>query len=47
MTILKNINAFDKINKNYYTYQLKCSKGITVIIKEIEPNVDPEDIITV
>ena len=31
-------------NKNYYTYQLKSSKGISVVIKGIESDVDPEEI---
>jgi len=31
-------------NKDHYTYQLKSSKGITVVIKGIESEVDPDEI---
>jgi len=34
----------DKNNKKYYTYQLKSSKGLIVVIKGIESNVDPEEV---
>ena len=30
--------------KKFYTYQLKSSKGISAVIKGIEPDVDPEEI---
>lgn len=30
--------------KNYYTYQLKSSKGLQVVLKGIEPEVTPEEI---
>lgn len=30
--------------RNYYTYQLKSSKGLVVVIKGIESSVDPEEI---
>lgn len=34
----------DKEKKNYYTYQLKSSKGLSVVIKGIESSVDPNEI---
>ena len=41
----RSIIAFlDKAKKNYYTYQLKSSKGLEIIIKGIESDVDPNEI---
>lgn len=38
------IKLLENKNKNYYTYQLKSAKGLKVIIKGIDSNVDTEDI---
>lgn len=35
---------FDSSGKNYYTYQLKSSKGLTVVVKGIESDVDSNDV---
>jgi len=40
-TVVKDLEAN---NKNFYTYQLKSSKGITVVIKGIDSDVDPNEI---
>lgn len=40
----KVINYLDENNKGYYTYQLKSAKGLIVVIKGIESNVDPSEI---
>ena len=41
----RTVTAFlDKSNKNYYTYQLKSSKGLAVVIKGIEADVDTTEI---
>lgn len=37
-------NYLNKSEKSYYTYQLKSSKGLVVVIKGIESNVDPGEI---
>jgi len=38
------VKEFETNNKNFYTYQLKSSKGLTVVIKGIDPDVDPNEI---
>lgn len=38
------INNLDRNGKNYYTYQLKTSKGLVVVIRGIEPGVDQLEI---
>jgi len=35
----------EEARKNYYTYQLKRSKGLQVVLKGIEPDVTPKDVI--
>lgn len=35
----KVVMLLDKENKNYYTYQLKSSKGLSVVLKGIEPSI--------
>lgn len=37
-------NYLNEAKKSYYTYQLKSSKGLVVVIKGIESSVDPEEI---
>lgn len=40
----KIVGLLEKKNKKYYTYQLKSAKGLKVVIKGIDHNVDPNDI---
>ncbi len=40
----KIIEELDTQAKNYYTYQLKSAKGLSVVIKGIESSCDPNDI---
>ena len=40
----KVVSDFEASKKNFYTYQLKCSKGLQVVIKGIDSNVDPIEI---
>lgn len=40
----KVVELFDTHKKNYYTYQLKSSKGIVVVLRGIEANVDVKEI---
>ena len=40
----KLISEFEKVKKNFYTYQLKSGKGLQVVIKGIDPSVEPEEI---
>lgn len=42
----KIVNLFDKLKKSYYTYQLKSSKGLSVVLKGIEPFVECDEIKT-
>ncbi|XP_037959309.1 uncharacterized protein LOC119688714 [Teleopsis dalmanni] len=34
------VNNFEKNGKNFYTYQLKSAKGLTVVIRGIEPDLN-------
>lgn len=38
------ISKFELLKKNFYTYQLKTSKGLTVVIKGIEKSCNMDDI---
>lgn len=38
------VAELEKLEKHFYTYQLKSSKGLVVIIKGIESNTDPNEI---
>lgn len=38
------VNLLEKDNKNFYTYQLKSAKGLKIILKGIDSNVNTEDI---
>lgn len=38
------VNLLERKKKNFYTYQLKSAKGLKVVIKGIDSNVDTEDI---
>lgn len=38
------VELLEKNNKQFYTYQLKSAKGLKVVIKGIDHNVDPADI---
>lgn len=38
------VTNFDSSKRSYYTYQLKSSKGLSVVIKGIESDVDPDEI---
>jgi len=40
-TVVKDLTAN---NKNFYTYQLKSSRGLTVVLKGIDSDVDPNEI---
>jgi len=40
----KVVKSFDEATKNYYTYQLKSSKGLVVVLRGIEHEVDPNEI---
>lgn len=40
----KLISEFEKVKKNFYTYQLKSGKGLQVVLKGIDPSVEPEEI---
>lgn len=40
----KLVSDFDKQRRNYYTYQLKSSKGLQVVIKGIDSCVDPSEV---
>lgn len=40
----KIIDLFDKSKKSYYTYQLKSSKGLSVVLKGIEPFVESGEV---
>lgn len=37
-------SGFDVEKRSYYTYRLKSSKGLVIVLKGIEQNVDPNDI---
>lgn len=37
-------NYFNTVKKSYYTYQLKSSKGLAVVIKGIESEVNPSEV---
>lgn len=43
-TYRKIVELFDKEQKKYYTYQLKSTKGLVVIIKGIDSSVSPDEI---
>jgi len=38
------VKDLEENNKNFYTYQLKSSKGISAVIKGIDSEVDPDEI---
>lgn len=40
----KIVKMLETKNKHYYTYQLKSAKGLKVVLKGIDHNVDPDDI---
>lgn len=44
MFYCKVVDLLEKQNKHFYTYQLKSAKGLKVIIKGIDHQVDPNDI---
>lgn len=40
----KVVELLEKQNKNFYTFQLKSAKGLKVVLKGIDHNVDPDEI---
>lgn len=40
----KLVVHLDKENRNYYTYQLKSSKGLVIVLKGIDSSVPPQEI---
>lgn len=44
MYYCKVVEFLEKNNKHFYTYQLKSAKGLKVIIKGIDHQVDPNEI---
>ena len=40
----KVVKDLEANNKNFYTYQLKSSRGITIVLKGIDSDVDPNEI---
>ncbi|XP_039968629.1 uncharacterized protein LOC120780417 [Bactrocera tryoni] len=43
-SIMEIVKFLSNNNKNYYSYQLKSSKGLVVVIKGIESSVDSNDV---
>ena len=38
------VGELDKLNKRFYTFQMKSSRGLKVVLKGIESNIDPTEI---